>query len=82
MATANQGAYAAICRASDFELHESREMPMCFAHIIIMIITRGEGGQRLPSPLVQVAGATLISSEEVVFSEFIQLSVISISRVS
>ena len=58
MATANQGAYAAICRASDFELHESREMPMCFAHIIIMIITRGEGGQRLlrwrVQPLYQV----------------------------
>ena len=39
-----------------------------------IIITRGEGGQRPPSPLVRVAGATLISSEEVVFSEFIQLS--------
>ena len=32
-------------------------------------ITRGEGGRRPPSPLVRVAGATLISSEEVVFSE-------------
>ena len=44
--------------------------------------TRGEGGLRPPSPLVRVAGATLISSEEVVFREFIQLlSVISILRV-
>ena len=38
-----------------------------------IICTRGEGGLRPPSPLVRVAGATLISSEEVVFSEFIQL---------
>ena len=49
-------------------------LPSCNAvgqpHIII---TRGEGGLRPPSPLVRVAGATLISSEEVVFSEFIQL---------
>ena len=50
--------------------------------IIIIIITRGEGGLRPPSPLVRVAGATLISSGEVVSSEFIELSVyiISISR--
>ena len=32
-----------------------------------IIITRGKGGQRPPSPLVWVVGATLISSEEVVF---------------
>ena len=32
-----------------------------------IIITRGEGGLRPPSPLVRVAGATLISSEEGVF---------------
>ena len=49
---------------------------------IFIIITRGEGGLWPPSPLVRVAGATLISSEEVVFSECIQLlSVISILRV-
>ena len=37
--------------------------------------TRGEGGLRPPSPLVRVAGATLISREEGVSSEFIELSV-------
>ena len=36
---------------------------------------RREGGLRPPSSLVWVAGATLISSEEVVSSEFIELSV-------
>ena len=36
--------------------------------------TRGEGGRRAPSPLVWVAGTTLISSEEVVLSEFVHLS--------
>ena len=44
---------------------------------VIIIITRGEGGLWPPSPLVRVAGATLISSEEVVFSEFIQLLCVS-----
>ena len=53
-----------------------------FRLIIIIMSTRGEGGLRPPSSLVRVAGATLISSEEVVFREFIQLlSVISILRV-
>ena len=40
-----------------------------------IIGTRGEGGRRPPSPLVCVAGATLISSGEVVSSEFIESSV-------
>ena len=40
-----------------------------------LYITRGEGGLWPPSPLVRVAGATLISSEEVVSSEFIELGV-------
>ena len=35
--------------------------------------TRGKGGLWPPSPLVWVAGATLISSEEVVSSELINL---------
>ena len=39
----------------------------------IIVITRGKRGLRLPSPLVWVAGATLISSEEVVSSELINL---------
>ena len=48
-------------------------------YVNLIKCTRGEGGLRPPSPLVWVAGATLISSEAVVFSEFIQLlSVISI----
>ena len=52
-------------------------------NIIAIISTRGEGGLRPPSPLVRVAGATLTSSEEVVFSKFIQLlSAISKFRVS
>ena len=34
--------------------------------VIYFTYTRGEGGLRPPSPLVWVAGATLISSEEVV----------------
>ena len=33
---------------------------------VYIVYTRGEGGLRPPSPLVWVAGATLISSEEVV----------------
>ena len=40
-----------------------------------LAITRGEGSLRPPSPLVRVVGATLISSEEVVSSELIELSV-------
>ena len=40
--------------------------------MIIIIITRGEGGQRPPYPLVRVVGATLVSSEEV-SSELINL---------
>ena len=32
----------------------------------VLQCTRGEGGRRPPSPLVRVAAATLISSEEVV----------------
>ena len=43
-------------------------------------MTRGEGGLRLPSALVWVAGVTLISSEEVVRRKFIDLSVVTISR--
>ena len=42
---------------------------------VIIIITRGEGGLRPPSPLVRVAGATLISREEGVSREFIELSI-------
>ena len=42
---------------------------------IFIIITRGEGGLRPPSPLVRVAGATLISREEGVSSDIIELSV-------
>ena len=49
---------------------------------IYIIYTRGEGGLWPPSPLVQVAGATLLSSEEVVFSEFSQCSVSVISIIS
>ena len=41
-------------------------------------MTRGEGGLTL----VRVAGATLLSSEEVVSSELIYLSVMSLSRIS
>ena len=40
-----------------------------------IIDTRGEGDLRPPSPLVRVAVATLISREEGVSSEFIELSV-------
>ena len=40
-----------------------------------IIITRGEGSLQPPSPLVLVAGATLISREVGVSSEFIELSV-------
>ena len=40
-----------------------------------IIYTRGEGGLRPPSPLVWVAGATLISSEEVVSSKLLLCSV-------
>ena len=40
-----------------------------------LIITRGEGGLWPPSPLVRVAGATLISREEGVSREFIELSI-------
>ena len=38
-----------------------------------IVFTRGEGSLWPPTPLVWVAGSTLISSEEVVFSEFTQL---------
>ena len=48
----------------------------------LLTITRGEGDLQPPSPLVRVVGATLITSEEVVSSEFIDLSVISILRAS
>ena len=41
--------------------------------MICIIYTRGKGGLQPPSPLVRVAGATLISSEEVVSSELINL---------
>ena len=40
-----------------------------------IICTRGEGGRRPPSPLVRVVGATLISREEGVSSDIIELSV-------
>ena len=50
---------------------------------IIIIITIGEGGLWPLSPLVRVADATLISSKEVVFSDYIQLlSVIQSHQVS
>ena len=52
-------------------------------HCLYRVVhTKGEGGLWPSSPLVQMAGANLISSEEVVFSEFIKLSVISMSRVN
>ena len=41
--------------------------------LVLFVVTRGEGGLRPPSPLVRVVGATLISSEEVVSSELINL---------
>ena len=41
----------------------------------VLYSTRGEGGLRPPSPLVRVAGATLISREEGVSREFIELSI-------
>ena len=50
-------------------------MIMMDISIIFIINTRGEGGLWPPSPLVRVAGATLISSEEIVSSEFVDLSV-------
>ena len=59
--------------------HSQEDEPPTSLQDISIIYTRGEGGQRPPSPLVRVVGATLISNEEVVFSEYIQLlSVISI----
>ena len=55
----------------------NRTLDCIYVYINYMRI-RGEGGRRPPSPLVRVAGATLISSEEVALSKFIQLlSVIS-----
>ena len=47
-------------------LYLSTKLKLVHFYETIIIWTRGEGGQRPPSPLVWVAGATLILSEEVV----------------
>ena len=66
-----------------FELYQKLVILICIIQyainitilkaVTVFMYTRGEGGLWPPSPLVWVAGATLISSEEVVSSELINL---------